>query len=97
MIVRERWLNSYQMVFSRPDTEVYRVPPELEQFSLRIAGLDEIAQTRRKSQFDRKGQARDRGYFEPGSGYIKRAEDYERERQTRQLNRDARGFKQDER
>ena len=61
--IRRRWMEAVGNVLSTEDVEIIRVFPGMGSIDLRIAGLEEIAQIRRKMTLERKQREADAATF----------------------------------
>ncbi len=88
--VKQRWLEAYADVLSRPDVEIMFVPGSLASIRLSLAGSAAIQELRRKASFARRQQETNRSIL-TNDPYIFRGEDMTLRGPGRQLKIDSEG------
>ena len=88
-MVKQRWLETYARVLSRPDAEIWYAPHGLGSIRLDLASLHEVKELRQKMQLDRREQQAMEGFIgEWGDAYIPWMRDIQLEGPGRQLDLD---------
>ncbi len=79
LAMKRRWLDAYNAVVSRKDTEIFSVPPGLGRIGLRIQGLEGVQKLRRRDRLEREERKANEEAVEVLGldGYRRRAQDWE--------------------
>ena len=77
LAIDRRWLEAYQTVLARPDTEMMYIPEGLGELMVKLKTLEEASQRRLKMSLDEKTRRTNQAAYDSNRTYNPRADQFE--------------------